>query len=156
MHQQLIDLKNIFPDYEIYLWSNYGFNETSDIDLKFVGHVTPDLGEKLFDIFMEYRQYYKPYFLDPTMYEDTKLFEHIPRFNRCKDDIYYFDEEIIRYKCWPQKNNHYHGREVEQLDEHLYKVKQIFARKDGKYKNRDWTYPMLLNNYEKFINFSHT
>jgi len=151
MLQKLINIIPQFPDHEIYLWSNYGYNESPDIDLKFVGSVTPEIGKQLFDLFRSF-----DIFLDVTMYENTKIFEHIPRFNRCTDDIYYFDEEIIRYKCWPQKNNHYHGREVEQIDEYLFKVKQIFARKDGKYKNRDWTYPMLLSNYEKFVNFNHT
>ena len=151
MLQKLINIIPQFPDHEIYLWSNYGYNESRDIDLKFVGSVTPKIGKQLFDLFRSF-----DIFLDVTMYENTKIFEHIPRFNRCTDDIYYFDEEIIRYKCWPQKNNDYHGREVEQIDEYLFKVKQIFARKDGKYKNRDWTYPMLLSNYEKFVNFNHT
>jgi len=151
MLQKLINIIPQFPDHEIYLWSNYGYNESPDIDLKFVGSVTPEIGKQLFDLFRSF-----DIFLDVTMYENTKIFEHIPRFNRCTDDIYYFDEEIIRYKCWPQKNNDYHGREVEQIDEYLFKVKQIFARKDGKYKNRDWTYPMLLSNYEKFVNFNHT
>lgn len=154
MQQQLNNILTEFSNYEIYLWSNYGFNETEDIDLKFVGEINGNLGEKLFRLFQTSST--EKLKLDPTMYENTKIFEHIPRFNRCTDDIYYFDEEIIRYKCWPQKNNEYHGREVERLDKYLFKVKQIFARKDGKYKNRDWTYPMLLSNYEKFINFSHT
>lgn len=149
MHHLLNSVINRFSNYEIYLWSNYGFNNTEDFDLKFVGEVNSDLGNKLFELHVEFGD--NEILLDPTMYENTKIFEHIPRFNRCTEDIYYFNEEIIRYKCWPQKNNDYHGREVEQLDEHLYKVKQIFARKDGKYRDRDWTYPMLLSNYAKFI-----
>lgn len=151
MLHKLVSIVPQFPNHEIYLWSNYGFNETKDIDLKFVGDVTPLISQQIVDFPFNYKT-----FLDITMYENTKIFEHIPRFNRCTDDVYYFDEEIIRYKTRPQKNNHYHGREVEQIDEYLFKVKQIFARKDGKYKNRDWTYPMLLSNYEKFVNFSHT
>ena len=149
MHHLLNSVINRFSNYEIYLWSNYGFNNTEDFDLKFVCEVNSDLGNKLFELHVEFGD--NEILLDPTMYENTKIFEHIPRFNRCGEDIYYFDEEIIRYKCWPQKNNDYHGREVEQLDKHLYKVKQVFARKDGKYRNRDWTYPMLLSNYAKFI-----
>lgn len=151
MLHKLIDIIPQFPEHEIYLWSNYGFNDTPDIDLKFVGHVNSSISQQALALSRSFDK-----FLDITFYENTKIFEHIPRFNRCTDDIYYFDEEIIRYKFWPQKNNEYHGREVEQIDDCIFKIKQIFARKDGKYKNRDWTYPMLLSNYEKFVNFSHT
>ena len=151
MLHKLIDIIPQFPEHEIYLWSNYGFNDTPDIDLKFVGHVNSSISQQALALSRSFDK-----FLDITFYENTKIFEHIPRFNRCTDDIYYFDEEIIRYKFWPQKNNEYHGREVEQIDECVFKIKQVFARKDGKYKNRDWTYPMLLSNYEKFVNFSHT
>ena len=151
MLHNLVSIIPQFPNHEIYLWSNYGFNETEDIDLKFVGDVSPLISQQIVDLPLSFT-----ILLDVTMYENTKIFEHIPRFNRCTDDVYYFDEEIIRYKTRPQMDNDYHGREVEQIDEYLFKVKQIFARKDGKYRNRDWTYPMLLSNYEKFVNFSHT
>ena len=151
MLHNLVSIIPQFPNHEIYLWSNYGFNETEDIDLKFVGDVSPLISQQIVDLPLSFT-----ILLDVTMYENTKIFEHIPRFNRCTDDVYYFDEEIIRYKTRPQKDNDYHGREVEQIDEYLFKVKQIFARKDGKYRNRNWTYPMLLSNYEKFVNFNHT
>ena len=148
MHLQPNKIIERFPHHEIYLWSNYGFNPTKDIDLKFVGNVNEEIAMELLDLWNESGR-----IIDPTIYIDTTLFEHIPRFNRCTEDKYYFDEEIVRYKVWPQKNNEYHGREVEQISEHLYKVKQIFARKDGKYKNRQWTYPMLLSDYEKFTKY---
>jgi hypothetical protein len=155
MLHKLIDIIPQFPEHEIYLWSNYGFNDTPDIDLKFVGDVNFLIGQQALALSRSFTKS-NNIKLDITMYENTKIFEHIPRFNRCTDDIYYFNEEIIRYKFWPQIDNEYHGREVEQIDDCVYKVKQIFARKDGKYKNRNWTYPMLLSNYEKFVNFSHT
>lgn len=149
MDHRLNDILEKFSNHEIYIWSNYGFNPTSDLDLKFVGEVNGNIAESLWYYHWENLE---PIKLDITLYHDTKIFEHIPRFNRCKKDIYYFDEEIIRYKTFPQKNNEYHGREVEQIDNYLYKVKQVFARKDGKYKNRQWTYPILISDYKKLIN----
>ena len=150
MRQQLNDLlesiKKVnliesFPNHDIYIWSNYVFNESPDIDLKFVGEVNNEIADKVSMLSIP-----KPsgIIFDPTLYTNTKIFEHIPRFNRCTDDIYYFDEEIIRYKIRSQKNNEYNGREVEELGPRLFKIKQIFARKDGKYKHRHWTYPILL------------
>ena len=137
-----------FPEHDIYLWSNFGFNETQDIDLKFVGNITPEFGERVWELYRKYRKLLETP-LDPTLYTSTKLFEHIPRFNRCTEDLYYFNEDIHRYKLWPQKNNEFHGREVEKVSEYLYKVKQVFARKDGKYTNRHWTYPILLSDLIK-------
>ena len=142
------DLIGQFPEHDIYLWSNFGFNETEDIDLKFVGNVTSELGEKVWELYCKYRKLLETP-LDPTLYTSTKLFEHIPRFNTCTENLYYFDEDIHRYKVWKQKNNEFHGREVEKVSEHLYKVKQVFARKDGKYSNRHWTYPILLSDLIK-------
>ena len=142
------DLIGQFPEHDIYLWSNFGFNETEDIDLKFVGNVTSELGERVWELYCKYRKLLETP-LDPTLYTSTKLFEHIPRFNKCTEDLYYFDEDIHRYKVWEHKNNEFHGREVEKVSERLYKVKQIFARKDGKYTNRHWTYPILLSDLIK-------
>ena len=116
-----------FPEHNIYLWSNFGFNETKDIDLIFVGDVTSEFGERVWKLYRKYRKLLETP-LDPTLYTSTKLFEHIPRFNRCTEDLYYFNEDIHRYKVWPQKNNEFHGREVEKVSDYLYKVKQISAR----------------------------
>jgi len=157
MHQPLSDFIEVikkdnliqqFPEHDIYLWSNFGFNETQDIDLKFVGDINPELGKKVWELYRRYRKLLETP-LDPTLYTSTKLFEHIPRFNRCTEDLYYFNEDIYRYKVWPQKNNEVHGRKVEKISDYLYKVKQIFAKKDGKYTNRHWTYPILLSDLIK-------
>ena len=67
----------------------------------------------------------------------------------CVNRLYYFDEEITRYKLWRQKDNEYHGREVVEINPRLFKVTQIFARKDIKYKERKWTYPILLSDLIK-------
>lgn len=157
MRQQLNDFLKVidkdklitqFPEHDIYLWSNFGFNETEDIDLIFVGNITAEFGEKVWELYLKYRRLFDiP--LDPALYTSTKLFEHIPRFNNCTEDLYYFNEDIYRYKVWPLANNKFHGRELEKVDEYLYKVKQIFARKDGKYKERHWTYPILLTDLIK-------
>ena len=43
-----------FPDHDIYLWSNFGFNETKDIDLIFVGDITPEFGVKVWKLWSKY------------------------------------------------------------------------------------------------------
>jgi len=137
-----------FPDHDIYLWSNFGFNKTTDVDITVIGEVNSKIAEQCYDIFKKYRKLF-PLYLDIVLSPNTNLFEHIPRFNECTDDIYYFDKEIIRYKLWEQKDNKYHGREVIKINDRLYKVTQIFARKDTKYKERKWTYPILLSDLIK-------
>jgi len=137
-----------FPDHDIYLWSNFGFNKTTDVDITVIGEVTSEIAEQWYDIFNKYRKLF-PLYLDIVLSPNTNLFKHISRFNECTDDIYYFDEEITRYKLWEQKDNEYHGREAIKISDKLYKVKQIFARKDIKYKERKWTYPILLSDLIK-------
>ena len=80
------DLIGQFPEHDIYLWSNFGFNETEDIDLIFVGNVTTELGDKVWELYWKYRHLLETP-LDPTLYTSTKLFEHIPRFNKCTEDL---------------------------------------------------------------------
>lgn len=137
-----------FPNHDIYLMGNFPFNETRDIDITIIGEVTTEIANQWYDIFWEYEEKYA-YKLDPVLSPNTNLFKHISRFNECTDDIYYFDEEITRYKLWPQKDNEYHGREAVKISDRLYKVKQIFARKDIKYKERKWTYPILFSDLIK-------
>ena len=91
MDHRLNDILEKFSNHEIYIWSNYGFNPTSDLDLKFVGEVNGNIAESLWYYHWENLE---PIKLDITLYHDTKIIEHIPRINRCKRDIYYFDEEL--------------------------------------------------------------
>ena len=66
--------------------------------------------------------------------------------NECKDDLYFFNETIIRYKLWPLSNNDVHGRIIE--DKGVYwKVTQMFANKAFKYKDKGWPKPILLKDY---------
>ncbi len=39
-----------FSNHHIYIWSNFVLNESPDIDLQFVGEVTPELGEVLWNL----------------------------------------------------------------------------------------------------------
>jgi len=137
-----------FPNHDIYLMGNFPYNETTDVDITVIGEVTSEIAEQWYDIFNKYRSLF-PLYLDIVLSPNTNLFKHISRFNECTDDIYYFDEEITRYKLWEQKDNEYHGREAIKISDKLYKVKQIFARKDIKYKERKWTYPILLSDLIK-------
>lgn len=157
MHQQLNDFIDLiksdklieqFPDHDIYLMGNFPYNETPDVDITIIGEVTPEIGKQVSDVRRKYKKLF-PLPLDPVLSPNTNLFKHISRFNECTDDIYYFDEEITRYKLWPQKNNEYHGRKAIEINPKLHKVTQIFARKDIKYKERKWTYPILLSDLIK-------
>lgn len=138
-----------FPNHDIYLMGNFPFNETQDVDITIIGEVTTEIANKWYDIVVGFLEKGYDYKLDPVLSPNTNLFKHISRFNECNDDIYYFDEEITRYKLWPQIDNEYHGREAVKISDRLYKVKQIFARKDIKYKERKWTYPILFSDLIK-------
>ena len=57
MLHKLVSIVPQFPNHEIYLWSNYGFNETKDIDLKFVGDVTPLISQQRVDFPFNYKTF---------------------------------------------------------------------------------------------------
>lgn len=142
----LIKERNVierFPNHTIYMWSNFVLNESPDVDLQFVGEVNNDIGYKLQKLRFEMQKII-PTRLDIQMYENTKIFNHIDRFNQCTEATYVFDEEIVRYKTFDPKYSGHNGRKIERLDTWVWKITQIFARKDGKYKNRDWPQPILL------------
>ena len=65
MRQQLSNFLNLvrednllhqFSNYDIYIWSNFVLNESPDIDLQFVGEVTPELGEALWNLTWKYKK----------------------------------------------------------------------------------------------------
>lgn len=137
------DIIGRYPNHTIYMWSNFVLNESPDVDLQFVGEVTEELAISLLNLKWEMEAEI-PKTLDICMYENTKIFNHIDRFNACTDSVYIFDEEIIRYKCREPKNFGHNGREISRAGLNYWKIKQIFARRDGKYANRNWPQPELL------------
>lgn len=137
------DIVGRYPNHTIYMWSNFVLNESPDVDLQFVGEVTEDFAASLWDLRWELEKEI-PKRVDICMYENTKIFNHIDRFNACTDSTYVFDEEIIRYKNRRPEDFGYLGREISRAGENYWKIKQIFARRDGKYANRNWPEPKLL------------
>jgi hypothetical protein len=151
-------LNDKFPDYEIYKWGSYGnplSHKPGDFDLVFVGPVNRDLHFELcrfYPLAQDCDRLFVEGELDITVLPNKKLFNHIKRFNECKDDKYIFDEEIIRYKLVDYdeelQSNALGGREVEICYDlgGFTKVTQIFANKE-KYQFRDWPEPILLEDF---------
>lgn len=136
-----------FDTYEVYIWSNFGFNSTGDIDLIFVGKITEEIGKKLYNFQEDARA--NNLNIDITLLPDTRIFSYIPAFNQATTR-YTFPEKIIRYKlCAMQGDQWDNGWKSTQHSKYLWKLEQRFARKDTKYKTRDWHYPMLLENFIK-------
>ena len=141
-----VNLFDTFSTYEIYIWSNFGFNTSKDIDLIFIGEPTETIGQSLYDLKMNALPFHS---LDITLLPDTRMFSYIPGFNKSLTN-YYFPEKIIRYKLGNmQKHQHDNGWICTEHSKHLWKIEQTFARKDTKYRDRDWHYPMLLENFIK-------
>ncbi len=151
-------LNDKFPEHEIYKWGSYGnplSHKPGDFDLVFVGPVSYHVNLELNRFYPEpqdWEELFLETFLDITVLPNKKLFNHIKRFNKCKDDKYVFDEEIIRYKLWDYdeeiQSNAEGGREVEFCPDlgGFTKVTQIFANKE-KYQFRDWPEPILLEDF---------
>jgi len=132
-----------FPGHKIYKWGTYGEPGASDLDIVFVGEISKNVALDIRDIWLNADVGLD---LDITILPDHTLFNHIDRFNECKDDLYFFNETIIRYKLWPLSNNDVHGRIIE--DKGVYwKVTQMFANKAFKYKDKGWPKPILLKDY---------
>ena len=74
----------VFNKWETYLWSNFPYNYTWDVDIMFIGEPTEELGEKIID-FKEFCKIESEIKIDEQVFEDTKVFSHIEEYNRTGD-----------------------------------------------------------------------
>ena len=146
---RFIDLVEEFKFFDIfkeptYIWGNFGYRFTHDIDLIFIGKPTEELAQRLIDfkLFAKERGCLK---LDCQVYEDTKLFSYIPEMNVNRDVVI----DTIKYKLmdYPPKGN------SEKINKYFWKVNCVGLNDKSKLRfgKQDVRYPIRLEEFIKLV-----
>ena len=85
----------VFNKWETYLWGNFPYNYTWDIDIMFIGEPSEELGKKIID-FQKYTMDKYEMKIDEQVFEDTKVFRHIEEYERLGS--MQFDGSLVKYK----------------------------------------------------------
>ena len=135
----------VFDKWETYLWSNFPFNYTWDIDVIFIGEPSEELGKKIFD-FQKYVQDKYDMKIDEQVFENTQVFKHIVNYNNTGDML--FDGSISKFKT--VKHEH---RNPIYYNKYFWK----YILKDTSVKNKfkagkaNMHYPILIEDFIKLV-----
>jgi len=135
----------VFNNWETYLWSNFPYNYTRDIDIMFIGEPTEELGEKIID-FQKYVMDKTEIKIDEQVFEDTKVFKHIEDYNRTGDMN--FDGSIVKYKT--KIHNH---RGPEKFNKYFWKYTLTSMNEKNKFRagKANLHYPILIEDFIKLV-----
>ena len=135
----------VFNKWETYLWSNFPYNYTWDIDMMFIGEPTEELGEKIID-FQKYVKDKTEMKIDEQVFEDTKVFSHIEEYGRLGE--MQFDGSIVKYKT----KMHSH-RGPEKFNKHFWKYNLTSMSEKNKFKvgKANLHYPILIEDFIKLV-----
>jgi len=139
----------VFNNWETYLWSNFPYNYTRDIDIMFIGEPTEELGEKIID-FQKYVMDKTEIKIDEQVFEDTKVFAHIEEYNRTGDmDL----SNIVKYKTKKVNSPRIYKSEPEQINEYFWKFKLIGVNEKYKFRagKANLHYPILIEDFIKLV-----
>lgn len=120
----------VFSKYETYLWSNFPFNPTSDIDIMFIGKPTEDLGEKIKD-FKDYAAKYFNLKIDEQVFIDTKVFAHIEEYNRTGNMNL---RKITKYKLTEQASPRIYQEKPSKINKYFWEFKLLDANEKYKFR----------------------
>lgn len=126
---------------EVYLWSNFPYNFTHDIDLIFIGKPTESLAKRIIDfkIFANKKGCMK---IDEQVFENTKIFSYIPDMN--KGNAVFND--ITKYKLSDTSGNH---RSSEKINKYFWK--HDLTKPHMKNSERRLHYPILLQDFAQLV-----
>ena len=135
----------VFNKWETYLWSNFPYNHTWDIDMIFIGEPTEELGEKIID-FQKYVKDKAEMKIDEQVFEDTKVFSHIEEYGRLGE--MQFDGSIIKYKTVKQEH-----RNPVYYNKHFWKYNLTSMNEKNKFKvgKANLHYPILIEDFIQLV-----
>jgi len=139
----------VFNKWETYLWSNFPYNYTWDIDIIFIGEPTEELGEKIID----FQKYVKDKYdmkIDEQVFKDTKVFAHIEEYNRTGDmDL----SKIIKYKTKEVNSPRIYKAEPKKINKYFWKFELLSANEKYKFRagRLNLHYPILIEDFIKLV-----
>ena len=139
----------VFNKWETYLWSNFPYNYTWDVDIMFIGEPTEELGEKIID-FKEFCKIESEIKIDEQVFEDTKVFSHIEEYNRTGDmDL----SNIVKYKTKKINSPRIYKSEPKQINKYFWKFDLIGVNEKYKFRagKANLHYPILMEDFIKLV-----
>ena len=142
------NLIEIFNDCEIYLWSNFPFNATKDIDIILIGEPTNSLGKRVKD-FKEYCVG-KCMTIDIQVFKDTKVFAGIEEYNRTGDMNL---SNIEKYKLEEHPSNRIYRERPRKINDYFweFKLQGVNNKYKWRYGKLNLHYPIEIKDFIKLV-----
>jgi len=138
-----------FDKWETYLWSNFPYNFTWDVDIMFIGEPSEELGEKIIN-FKNYVYDNYGMVIDEQVFEDTKVFSHIEEYNRTGDmDL----SNIVKYKTEKINSPRIYKSEPKKINKYFWKFDLIGVNEKYKFRagKANLHYPILMEDFIKLV-----
>lgn len=139
----------VFDKWETYLWSNFPFNHTWDIDVIFIGEPSEELGEKILD-FQKYVKDKTGMKIDEQVFENTKVFAHIEEYNRTGDMNL---TNIVKYKTKEVNSPRIYKTDPKKINKHFWKFELLGVNEKYKFRagKANLHYPILIEDFVKLV-----
>ena len=140
--------QKVFDKWETYLWSNFPYNYTWDIDIMFIGEPSEELGEKILD-FKNYVYNETEMTVDEQVFKDTKVFSFIPQMNISDVDM----RGIKKYKLKKVNSPRIYEKEPEKINKYFWEFSLLGLNEKCKFKHglANIHYPILIEDFIKLV-----
>ena len=140
------DFLTVFDKWETYLWSNFPYNCTWDIDIVFIGDPSEELGEKIID-FQKYVKTKTNMKIDEQVFKDTKVFSYIPEMN--KGDIEF--KNVFKYKTKELNSPRIYRDEPKKVNKYFWEFSLLGLNEKCKFRHGKTNihYPILIEDFMK-------
>lgn len=138
-----------FNKWEVYLWGNFPYNPTSDIDLIFIGNPSEELAE----LIIEFRDYVKQktkYVIDHQVFKTTEVFSYIPQMNISNFEF----KNIYKYKMTEINSPRVYRKEPKKINKYFWEF-DLLGLNEKKLFTLGKTnvhYPILIEDFIKLYN----
>ena len=138
----------IFDKWETYLWSNFPYNYTWDIDIIFIGEPSEELGEKIID-FQKYVKTRTNMKIDEQVFKDTKVFSYIPEMNKGDVDL----KNIFKYKTKELNSPRIYRDEPKKINKYFWEFNLLGLNEKCKFRHSKANihYPILIEDFIKLV-----
>ena len=138
----------VFDEWETYLWSNFPYNYTWDIDIMFIGEPSEELGEKILD-FKDYVYNTTEMAIDEQVFKDTKVFSFIPQMNISDVDM----RGIKKYKTKKINSPRIYEKEPEKINKYFWEFSLLGLNEKCKFRagKANIHYPILIEDFIKLV-----
>jgi hypothetical protein len=138
-----------FDKWEVYLWGNFPYNPTGDIDLIFIGKPSEELAE----LIIEFRDYVKEqteYVIDHQVFKTTEVFSYIPKMNISDFEF----KNIYKYKMSKINSPRVYRKEPKKINKYFWEFDLLGLNEKKLFMlgKTNVHYPILIEDFIKLYN----